>query len=223
MHYYPKIDSIFKRDMDHPKRPFIWGAYSCPEFEYLKQNDWVFTEKINGASLCLNLDGNEMSVLGHRDKSIVPPYVIEMMKSVFPYEVVDKVFPCVDDDLIGPTRSVSIFGEGYGGRIQGKKIGGQYRDDEGFILFDIRIGRWWLQRGDLEVLSEKLEIPIVPIVGVGSLNFGMDIARNGFQSRVGSGMAEGVVAKPQVDMLCRNGSRIITKIKNKDFRGENDD
>ena len=46
---YPKIQSIFKRDENTHK--FIDGVFSLPEFEYLKDNLWIWTEKIDGRNI----------------------------------------------------------------------------------------------------------------------------------------------------------------------------
>lgn len=41
--------------------------------------------------------------------------------------------------------------------------------------------------------------------------------RKGFNSIWGDFIAEGIVARPAVELKTRNGHRIITKIKHKDF------
>ena len=41
--------------------------------------------------------------------------------------------------------------------------------------------------------------------------------KKGFISKWGDFQAEGIVARPQVELKARNGKRVITKIKNKDF------
>lgn len=43
------------------------------------------------------------------------------------------------------------------------------------------------------------------------------IAKKGFNSEWGNFFAEGIVAKPEVELFARNGQRIITKIKYKDW------
>lgn len=46
MRNYPKINSIYKRDFE--TGAFIEGEFSQDEFEYLKDNIWVCTEKMDG-------------------------------------------------------------------------------------------------------------------------------------------------------------------------------
>lgn len=45
MKEYHKIQTVFKRDMATKHKTLLIGDYSLPEFEYLKDNTWVFTEK----------------------------------------------------------------------------------------------------------------------------------------------------------------------------------
>jgi hypothetical protein len=45
----------------------------------------------------------------------------------------------------------------------------------------------------------------------------IDQTRTGFKSQWGDFIAEGIVARPVVELKSRNGDRIITKIKYKDF------
>lgn len=43
------------------------------------------------------------------------------------------------------------------------------------------------------------------------------MTRKGIKSQWGDFIAEGIVARPATELLTRNGERIITKIKHKDF------
>ena len=101
-------------------------------------------------------------------------------------------------------------------RIQ--KGGGNYRQDQSFVLFDIKIGEWWLKRKDVENIASQICIGIVPIIGTGTLFEMVEKTRNGFNSQWGNFLAEGIVARPSTELFARNGRRIITKIKHKDFR-----
>lgn len=93
-----------------------------------------------------------------------------------------------------------------------------YRQDQDFVLFDIKIDDWWLQRKDIEDIAEKLQIDIVPIIGKGNLHEMIATVRNGFNSICGNFQAEGIVARPAIELKSRNGSRIITKLKCRDFK-----
>ena len=47
MNQYHKINTIFKRDMTNNGKMII-GNFALPEIEYLKNNKWIFTEKVDG-------------------------------------------------------------------------------------------------------------------------------------------------------------------------------
>lgn len=87
----------------------------------------------------------------------------------------------------------------------------------GFILFDIKIGNWWLKREDLEGIAEQLEIPIVPIMGRGTIHDAIWAIKENVRSSFGDFLAEGLVLKPKVELKARNLQRIMTKVKHKDF------
>ena len=108
-----------------------------------------------------------------------------------------------------------LYGEGYGAQIQ--KGGGKYRPTQDFVLFDVKVGEWWLQRSDVESIAGVFALDVVPIIGTGTLNDLIAMVREGFNSTWGPFAAEGIVARPAVELKTRNGSRIITKLKHKDF------
>lgn len=49
----------------------------------------------------------------------------------------------------------------------------------------------------------------------------VNLVQKGFNSEWGDFLAEGIVARPSVELFSRNGKRIITKLKYKDFIHEN--
>jgi hypothetical protein len=123
-----------------------------------------------------------------------------------------EIFPSWDGETI------TIFGEGYGKKIQD---GGNYiKDGVDFILFDVRIGNWWLNRKACEDIANKLGIKIVPIIGHMTIKEAIDFVKKGFKSTISENKeyeAEGLVLKTPDGLLRRNGERIITKIKTIDF------
>jgi hypothetical protein len=108
-----------------------------------------------------------------------------------------------------------LYGEGYGAKIQ--KGGGNYRPDQDFVLFDVKVGDWWLQRADVEDVAAKLGIDVVPIIGEGTLYDAIAMAKNGIKSTWGNFQAEGIVARPKTELRASSGHRLITKIKCRDF------
>ncbi|MBU1082564.1 MAG: hypothetical protein KKB59_18905, partial [Spirochaetes bacterium] len=48
MQKYHKIQTVFKRDPETKFKTLLIGDFALPEFEYLKNNLWVYTEKVDG-------------------------------------------------------------------------------------------------------------------------------------------------------------------------------
>jgi len=212
MNQYHKIQSVFKRDPDTKYKTLLEGEFSLPEFEYLKDNEWIFTEKIDGTNIRVMFTGDEILFGGKTEKAQLPPNLTNnLMKEFFPK--LDLFKDTFDSDMIKEI-GVCFYGEGYGGKIQ---KGGKYKKEEGFVLFDIKIGKFWLQRKDLEKIAINFDIEIVPIIGSGTLLDMIEMMRKGFTSKWGMFAAEGIVARPAIEFKARNGERIITKIKYKDF------
>lgn len=206
MSTYHKIQSIFKRDPATKNKTFLESDYSLPEFEYLAYNQWVFTEKVDGTNIRVMFDGGGVVEFGGKtDGAQIPATLYKELNEIFRAEALRGVFD----------HPVIFYGEGYGAKIQ--KGGGNYREDQGFVLFDIKIGDYWLRRDDIEEIAAKLNIDVVPILGVGTLKEAVEACRKGFTSMWGVFEAEGIVAKPKVELKARNGSRIITKVKCRDF------
>jgi len=109
-----------------------------------------------------------------------------------------------------------LYGEGYGAKIQ--KGGGNYLPNGvSFVLFDVLIENWWLERPNMLDIADKLDIQTVPIREMGTLHDGIAIIKNGLNSTWGNFRAEGLVCKPYVELFNRKGDRVITKLKHKDF------
>lgn len=209
MNSYHKIQTIFKRDPDNDYKTLLIGEYSLPEFEYLKDNEWVFTEKVDGMNIRVMFDGKTIRFGGKTDKAKMPTQLLEHLFQTF-YPLLDHF----KETFNGSDISVCLYGEGFGAGIQ---KGGNYSDTQKFVLFDVNINEWWLQGSDVEEIGNKLGIDLVPVVGVGTLNDAIKKTEEGFNSQWGNFLAEGIVARPKVELRSRNGSRVITKIKHKDF------
>jgi hypothetical protein len=204
MREYHKIQTVFKRDMEHGGKTLLEGQYSLPEFEYLANNQWEFQEKVDGMNIRVMWRGGRVSFGGKTDRASIPAQLVDRLHGRFP----ELVFSEFDGD-------VCLYGEGYGAKIQ--KGGGNYRPDQDFVLFDVLCGRWWLRRADVESVAAKMGLDVVPVVGRGTLAECVELVRRGFTSAWGDFQAEGIVARPVVDLCARNGDRIITKVKCRDF------
>jgi len=202
---YPKIETLLDRDPDTHK--VIEGKWRLPEFDYLQQNEWYFTEKVDGTNIRVNWNGESITLGGRTDNAQIPANLIEHLNKAFPVEMFKAFYP---------DTNMTLYGEGYGAKIQ--KGGGNYiSDGVSFVLFDIRIGEWWLERGNMGEIADKLGIPSVPVVGTGTLLDALDFAESAFDSTWGEFQAEGIVVRPTVGLLSRGGHRLIGKLKATDF------
>jgi len=218
----------------------LLGEYSLPEFRYLEENPWLWTEKVDGTNIRIYFDTFDgpladatVTIKGRTDKAQIPAPLLAFLTELFPPQKFVKA---------GFYDQVTLYGEGFGAKIQ--KGGGNYiPDGVSFVLFDVRIGDWWLKWGDVTDIATKLEIERVPSLGIGNLMRLVEYVRGGFPSFWSREMtplqkaamnydtpnivdaeneflAEGIVARPFVDLHTRAGKRIITKLKHKDFTHE---
>lgn len=213
---YHKIQSIFRRNETTHK--FVDGEFSLPEFEYLKNNKWLFTEKIDGMNIRVmwqEVGGlMKLGFAGKTDAAQLPTQLETWLHKTFNEEKMHQQFPIE----LGLHPQVCLFGEGYGPKIQ--KCGGLYRNDQAFVLFDVLIGGWWLTRESVAEIATAFGIDVVPNCGSGTLMEAIEKVRAGFDSALHIGQshrAEGLVCRPAVELKARNGRRVITKIKTKDF------
>ena len=209
MKEYHKIETLFKRD---PKtKKLIVGEYTNETVEYLKDNVWQFTEKVDGTNIRIYWDGHRVSFGGRTDNAMIPAHLINKLNDLFGGEVNEQLF----EQKFGDTP-VELFGEGYGPKIQ---TGGAYRDDVDFILFDVMIKDTYLKRESVEDIANYFGLNIVPVVLEGTIQDGIDYVMNNLTSTVAVNGAEleGVVGRPKVEVLDRLGRRVIIKIKRRDF------
>lgn len=202
MKEYHKIQSIFKRD---EKNKILMGKWTCPEFEYLADKEWMYTEKVDGTNVRIMFDGEKITFGGKTNQASLPTKLVNQLNEKFS---VQQFKECFKD------KKVCFYGEGYGSGIQKGQI---YRSDQSFVLFDVLLDNWWIRRSDLEDIASKFELEIVPVIGQGTLHNAITLVANGLLSQWGNFPAEGIVARPIIELFDRAGHRIITKIKNRDF------
>ena len=208
MKVYHKINTVYKRDPETKHKTLIVGEYALPEFGYLAENTWVFTEKVDGTNIRVMInEAGQISFGGKTDNAQIPAALVKKLE--------DRFLPQAATLAEAFPSGGCLYGEGYGVKIQ--KGGGKYRPDQDFVLFDVRVGEWWLERNNVEDVAAKFNLDIVPVIARGTLADMIDLTACGFKSNWGNFLAEGIVARPEVELKTRNGERIITKIKHKDF------
>ena len=213
---YHKIQGLYKRHRGGDERGrFIVGEWARPELGYLAELDWEWTEKVDGTNIRIGLtvaDEYPNTPLdyflgGRTDRAQIPTPLIAAIHDLGLREKLPEHFE-------GP---VMLYGEGYGGSIQ--KAGATYGNPQRFVLFDVKVGDYWLEREDVEDVAEKLGLDVVPIMGRGTLHEAIEYVKGAPYSMWGGAFAmEGVVCRPKVQLFNRFGERIICKVKVKDFR-----
>jgi hypothetical protein len=226
---YHKIQSVYKRDL---KGRFIEGEWSLPEFEYLKNNEWLGEEKIDGTNIRLIPDHVNKTIVikGKTDNADIPKFLVEDLQKKIDYSKFLQAFKI--DTPVDETNDphICVYGEGCGcSVVNGRKVeiqkhGGRYTDNVGsdLIIFDIRVGYWWLQRKDVYDIAEKLGFRHSIEIFRGTLGEAIEVVRmhtlDSSYLRLNMVGIEGLVLRPKVDLFCRNGERVITKVKVKDFK-----
>lgn len=212
---YHKIQTVFLRDPATNYKTLLEGEFSKPDFEFLANNLWQWTEKIDGTNIRVKFNNASegfppmLEFAGKTDNANLHPHLFTRLQELFPVEKLAEIFPA--------TENVCLYGEGFGAGIQS---GGYYQMEKDFILFDVKIGDIWLERSNVEDIASKLGCRIVPIVGEGSLFEAVEFARSGYLSTIAktAHRAEGLIMKPKTELFNRRGERVITKIKFVDFK-----
>jgi hypothetical protein len=210
MALYHKIPSLWAREDQKPHN-IIVGTYSRPEFESLQNTPWIWTEKVDGTNVRIMWDGYKVSFGGRTNNAQLPTALYARLEELFGGEHnAQKLEECFGD------TPVCLYGEGYGNKIQA--VGSSYiPDGVDFILFDVRIGRWWLEHPSTQDVANSLDIKCVPIMGEWT-PWAASVVVQDLRSTIAPSLqVEGLVGVPKCGLLNRKGERIITKIKCKDF------
>lgn len=208
---YIKIETIFFRDTNGTKK-VIEGKFQNETVEYLKDNQWLCSEKIDGTNIGVVWDGHKVSFQGRTERAQIPTQLVNKLNELFGGTINEEMFEQKFGEM-----NVILFGEGYGPKIQ--KGGGLYRDNVSFILFDVYLSdqNLWLKRDAVEDIAKSFGIDVVDIVLTGTLQEAIDFVKTKPKSHIGTANMEGLVCRPTVELLDRMGRRVITKIKVCDF------
>lgn len=207
MKEYEKIETVFVRD-DKTKK-LNEGIYRNETVEFLKDMDWEFTEKIDGTNIRICWDGHKVSYYGRTDKAQIPSQLMNRLIELFGGNINEEMF----EQKFGETP-VMLIGEGYGAKIQN---GGNYREDNDFMLFDVCINGNYQTRSSVKNIADYFNIDVVPTIMIGKLQDGIDYVKTKPKSKIGTADSEGLVARPIIELKDRCGNRIIVKIKVRDF------
>ena len=207
MQEYHKIDGLFERNIETKK--LEEGKFRNPIIEYLKNNSWEFTEKVDGTNIRVVWDGHKVSFFGRTDKAQIPAELTNRLIELFGGNENEELF----EQKFGE-KEVMLVGEGYGGKIQGKR---GYSEKEDFILFDVAIEGCYLNRDSVREIANYFKINVVPVILIGTIQQAIDYVKTKPKSEVGVEISEGLVGRPLFELNNNTGRRIITKIKTRDF------
>lgn len=248
--FYQKINTLWKRDA---KNCIVMGDFSLPEFEYLRDVQWLAEEKIDGTNMSYDIYFSETGevikydIHGKTETANIPAKLVTEMTNLYVVfsEKLTDVFRQTRTASDGsvtyswPTK-VTIFGEGYGGKIQG---GGRYSKTEKFIVFDVTVTNsngeeFYLLRHNVEDICNKLGLDIVTSYGLMTIreaelmieNIAYLVYTNRLKDVEASNCSafsnhsedktlviEGFVMKSPVGLKSRSGKPLVTKIKVKDY------
>ena len=211
---YPKINTIFNRD---DKYKIITDSYSKPEYDLIHL--WSIEEKINGTNIRIHFDGENVFFGAKNDNSEIPKHLLAYLKDVFTIEKFKEKF--------NESSSVTIFGEGYGHKIQ-EPMGSAYAGkDVRFCLFDVMIDNLWLERSNCEgiadifgvkmphIITKSITInEIVNFVKIDGVHRLSELARLNDKEII----FECVIARTDPILLDRSGDRVMWKLKVRDFK-----
>jgi hypothetical protein len=209
---YPKMYTLYKRD---EKGKIIEGDFSKKEFKAIKI--WHVAEKVDGTNVRIFFNKLEfespIEIRGRNNNSDMPAPLYNYLERYFTSELMYNVF---DTD-----KEIVLCGEGYGPGIQ--KGGGLYRDSPGFILFDVKIGNWWLEWDKVQEIAKQLGIDHVPAIGLLDLESIIALVKSKRSSYIAKNkdkIMEGIVATSIPLLLFRNGNPLKFKLKVRDFESE---
>ena len=208
---YVKIETPFNRAEDGTKK-LIEGSFRNETVEFLKDNTWEWTEKVDGTNISVVWDGHKVSFHGRTERAQIPAHLVNALNEMFGGETNAQMF----EQIFGETPMI-LYGEGYGAKIQN---GGTYRSDASFILFDVYQpdSRIWLTQESVLDIAHKLGIEIVPFVFIGTIEQAVNFVKSKPASRINEEHPmEGLVGRPEVELRDRLGRRVIVKVKARDF------
>lgn len=151
---------------------------------------------------------------GRTNNAQLPTHLLDHLQSTFNAEKMRIQFPNV--------KKVILFGEGYGPKIQ--SVGGRYRKDVSFILFDVWIDGWWLEKERVIEIANAMNIEHTINQEIFTTQGVVEFVKSKPKSYISEDptlVMEGVIARSVPLMLFRNNKTpIMFKLKVKDFYDE---
>ena len=209
--FSPKLYNFYEREFfdftkdKRNKRKCLEGKYFYPEFGNIKK--FRVDEKIDGTNIRIEYIDGKKFIGGRTVNSQIPPGLLDFLNGKFTDELLARYFL--------PTSRVVLFGEGIGPKIQGNPYEKGYFD---FVLFDINIDGWWLEKENVMELGRAMNVSLPPDLGILDENEIVEFVKSQPKSQFGgSKVMEGIVARSEPQLYKKNGERVIFKLRCVDF------
>jgi len=183
---------------------FKKDEFASEEFEYLFNNIWEWSEKLDGTNIRIYIKDDAITIAGRTDNSSIPQHLYTWINSWYQTNKTElhKQFP----------KGVIFYGEGVGKKIQSGGLFGEQH----FKLFDVLIGDFWLNKDIVTSLGKQFNLD-TPITWLGTMQEAINKVKTKPKSSFGDFDIEGYVGTPTYRLFNAKKERIITKIKVKDF------
>jgi hypothetical protein len=207
---YHKIETPYERDMDGSKK-LIEGKFRSKYVKFLRNAEWIFTEKIDGTNIRVCWDGHTFVFKGRTDRANLPAGLVLRLQQLFLNNEMEELV----EQMFGE-KEVMFIGEGYGAGIQA--VGKDYiPDGQDFILFDVCVEGKYLDHDNVVEIAKALGLDMTPVVLTGTIDDAVKLVKSNPVSLRGTCVMEGVVGRLPVNMYDSRGNRMIVKIKCHDF------
>ncbi len=178
----------------------------------------MIDEKVDGTNVRIFWEPNDPfspNFGGRTDNAQMPTTLLTYLQHTFTREKLMKQFP--------DKNKVILFGEGYGPKIQA--CGSRYRKDVSFIIFDVWIDGWWLEKESVLDIADKLDIEHTINQQIMTTNEVVEFVKSHPKSYIAEDrtlVMEGVIARSYPMLLFRNHKTpVMFKLKVKEFPNSN--
>lgn len=165
-------------------------------------------EKIHGSSAHISYKNGRVSFFagGGKHTDFIKLFNAEKLKKKF--------------EIIPEGKSVHVYGENYGGKMQG--MSAVYGKEPKFVAFEVKIGDTWLNVPKAHAFVENLGLEFVHYVKIPTTLEAIDAERDAPSEqakRNGMGIhhREGIVLRPLEEARLNSGERIIAKHKRPEY------
>ena len=210
---YQKIETLYK--FDNTTKTYI-GEFYNQYVEYLRNNRWLTSEKVNGTNVSVQFDGHRIEFQGRTERADLPKEVLEILTEKFGDSEVEF-------EQLFSGKPAILFMECYGGKIQGGAYGGKER----LVGFDVTVNGQYLDKRCIGEIFAKFGVDCVEFKEVENLDVAINEVKSWAENpkrgisqycEKGTTVKEGLVCVPSVRIYDNRGKRIIVKIKTEDLR-----